>query len=216
MRRRLAIVGAGGHAKVVADIVRCSSIDPDTGYEIVVFADAVASLAPRQFLGLPLLSGSRSLVSLPHDAVVVAVGDNTNRRKEFELLTSLGECLVSVQHPSAIIASSVTIGPGTMVCAGAVVNPDTRIGSNVILNTRSSVDHDCVIEDHVHIAPGVALGGNVYVGVGAMVGIGAVVKPGVRVGPGAMVGAGSVVIKDVPANTTVAGVPAKALTRSRQ
>jgi len=212
MKQRLAIVGAGGHAKVVADIVRCLSKD-DSGYAIVAFADAVDSVEQRQFLGLPLLSGSRHLASIAHDAVVIAIGDNASRRREFELLTSLGECLVSVRHPSAIIASSVAIGLGTMVCAGAVVNPDTRIGSNVILNTRSSVDHDCVVEDHVHIAPGVVLGGDVFVGAGAMVGVGAVVKPGVRIGPGATVGAGSVVIRDVPANTTVVGVPAKALVR---
>jgi len=97
------------------------------------------------------------------------------------------------------------------VVGGVVVNADAQIGRGVILNTGCSVDHDCILQDFVHISPGARLAGNVRVGAGSWIGIGAVVREGVRIGSDVMVGAGATVINDIPDNTRVAGVPARAL-----
>ena len=57
----------------------------------------------------------------------------------------------------------------------AVVQPGAQIGENAIINTRSVIEHDCVIEDHVHVATGAILAGGVRVGCMSMIGAGAVV-----------------------------------------
>jgi len=204
---RVLIIGAGGHGQVVADILlrmreRAGTVEP-AGY-----LDDNQSLTGRQFLGLPVLGTISALTSITHDAVVVAIGDNTTRRRLFEQLRSSGVQLATARHPDAVVAPDVTIGPGTMVCAGAVISPGAVIGSNAILNTSCSIDHHNQIGDHVHIAPGVRLGGEVVVAEGALVGIGATVMGRRRVGTWSVVGAGSLVHHDVPDGVKVVGNPA--------
>lgn len=206
-RKRVLIIGAGGHGQVVADIMVRRKIH---GYmvETVGFLDDNPSLTGRQVLWLPVLGTTAALAGIAHDAVVVAIGDNAVRRRLCESLRSSGEQLVTVIHPNAVIASDVTIGPGTTVCAGAVVNPGSVIGSCVLLNTGCSIDHHNLIGNYVHIAPGVRLGGQVVVGEGALVGIGAMVTPRLRIGAWSFIGAGLLVHHDVPDGVKVVGNPA--------
>jgi sugar O-acyltransferase (sialic acid O-acetyltransferase NeuD family) len=158
---------------------------------------------------LPVLGLIDTLAQLPHDGVVVAIGDNECRRSVFSLLLQRGERFVTARHPSAVVASSVNVGAGTMICAGVIVNPSTTIGSNVILNTGCTIDHHSRIGDHVHVGPGVHAGGAVTVKTAALVGIGATVMPGRTIGAGSVVGAGALVQQDVADATVVVGVPAK-------
>jgi sugar O-acyltransferase (sialic acid O-acetyltransferase NeuD family) len=204
----IVIVGAGGHARVVADVIRL------VGATIHGFLDTTnASRQGTAFEGSTVLGGAELLPQLrKHVAhAVIAVGDNEARLRLADELARHGFKLATLAHPSAVVAASATLGPGSVVFAGAVINPAASIGANVIINTGATVDHDCVIADGAHIAPGAHLGGHVHVGRGALVGVGAAVKPGVTIGAAAVVGVGSAVVADVPAGRTVAGVPAQGL-----
>jgi sugar O-acyltransferase (sialic acid O-acetyltransferase NeuD family) len=211
---RVLILGAGGHAQVVADILLRLR---DAGTEVapIGFLDDDPGLVGCRYLGLPVLGTLSDLDQIPRDAVLVAIGDNSTRRRIFERLQAHGERFAIACHPRATIAPGVDVGPGSMICAGAVVNTGATIGANVILNTGCTVDHHNRVGDHAHIAPGVHLGGEVTVGEGCFVAIGSSVIPGRTIGPWSMIGVGSAVTKDIPAGVTAVGVPARIVNRSR-
>lgn len=201
MAHRIVIWGASGHALVVADILRLSGM-----YEIVGLLD---DADPRRDF---VIGGREQLDRLRNDGVewlIIGVGDCAARMKLAAVAVEKGFSLATAIHPRAIVAAGVEIGPGTVVAAGAVINPGSRIGANVIINTSASVDHECVIEDGAHVGPGVNLGGKVTVGSGSWIGIGATVKDGIVIGARSIVGAGAVVLRNVPDQTVVFGVPAK-------
>jgi sugar O-acyltransferase (sialic acid O-acetyltransferase NeuD family) len=209
---RILIVGAGGHAAVVADIlIACRA--QGQAVEAIGFVDENALLVGGSVLGLPVLGGIESTSDIPHDSLIVAIGNNDSRRKLFEFFQFRGGRFAVACHPSVEIGSHVDIGEGTMISAGAVINCRSSVGPNTIVNTGATVDHDCSVGPHVHLAPGVRLGGGVRIGRGALIGIGAVVMPGRGVGNWATVGAGSLVHRDVEPDQTVVGVPARAISR---
>ena len=205
---RVLIIGAGGHAQVIADILLCMQ-EHNNSVQPIGYLDDNPALLGQNFLNLPVLGSIGQLSAIPHDAVIVAVGDNRARQHLFEKLQRQKECFAVARHPSAVVAPDVPIGPGSMICAGAIVRPVSRVSANVILNTGCTVDHHNCIGDHAHIAPGVHLGGEVIVSEGTLIGIGSIVMPHCRVGAWSVVGAGAVVINDVPDRVTVVGVPAK-------
>lgn len=201
------IVGAGGHARVIADIFQ------QREESILGFLDDDATLCQKIILGYPVIGDTSEHMKYPDSRLIVGIGTNHVRRKLALRIDQQRESAhwVSAVHPQAILAPSVSIGLGTVIAAGAVVNPDVTIGDHAIINTAASIDHDCIIGKFVHIAPGARLAGGVHVGDGAMIGIGAVVIPSCTIGAGAVIGAGTVVLHDVPANTTVVGVPGRIL-----
>jgi len=201
-------IGAGGHTKVVLDIVRLMN-----AYHVVGLLDP--GCVGANVGNVPVLGGDELLPRLYAERVVNAfigvggVGDNALRIRLFEKVQAVGFTFIKAIHPASVLASSVQLGQGVTIMAGAIINPDTRIGDNVIINTGAIVEHDCEIAAHTHISPGVVLCGGVRVGIGAHVGAGATVRQYVTIGDNALVGAGAVVVKDVPARTTVVGVPAR-------
>jgi sugar O-acyltransferase (sialic acid O-acetyltransferase NeuD family) len=209
--KKILIIGAGGHAQVVADILMCSAhISPASAVPIG-YLDSNSDIIGHSYLGLPVLGCPDEISQIEHDYVIVAIGNNHIRQKIFNSLAAANEKFITAIHPSAIVAASAVIGVGTVVCAGVIVNPAVSIGDNVILNTGATIDHHNEISNHVHIAPGVNLGGTVTVGEGAFIGLGANVIPQLQIGDWSIVGAGTTLITDVESHAKYVGVPGKRL-----
>ncbi len=205
-RKRVFVYGSGGHAKVVADILIRG------GTEVVAILDDDESRVGIHILDCPVVRADVALDMLCNQGVeggIIAIGDNRIREEKAELIRHKGYRLESAVHPSAVIASDVQLGEGTVVMAGAVVNPGSTIGENCILNTGCTVDHDCSIGPHVHLSPGVHLGGCVTIGERTHIGIGASVLNNLTIGANTIVGGGAAVIRDLPDGVTAVGVPAK-------
>ncbi len=212
MRKKIVIWGASGHAMVVADIVKL--ID---SYELVGFLDDInPERRSSLFCGFPIFGGKEQLDDLKRIGVshiLFGFGNCEARLKLTELVRARGFNLATAIHPQAIIGGNVSIGEGTVIVAGAVVNTGANIGENVIINTLASVDHECVVEDGVHICPGVHLAGRVIVGRASWLSIGVIVMDRIRIGAVTIIGAGAVVVKDIPDGVLALGVPAKVVKR---
>ncbi len=201
--RRLALVGAGGHGKVIADTALLAG-----WYEILFFDDLwpkLTSLGPWKVIG-----NTRKLFELEDniDGALVAIGNNITRLSKQSELEKAKINIVKIVHPAAIISSFSEVGDGSVVFAGAVINAFTKIGRGCIINTSSSIDHDCILEDGVHISPGAHIGGGVFIGTSTWIGIGASVIQGITLGDNVIVGAGAAVVSDIEPDVTVVGVPA--------
>ena len=202
--KRLAILGASGHGKVVADIAELTGWD-----EVVFFDDAWPVIKTNSVW--PVIGSTNVLLESIGDfsGVFVAIGNNDTRLNKLNLLREFGASIPSIIHPNAVISRYSVIDDGCVVCAGVVVNADSRIGFGSILNTSCSIDHDSIIDESVHVSPGVRLAGGVKVGKCTWIGIGAVVRQLITIGAYSVVGAGAAVVKNVPESSTVIGVPAQ-------
>jgi UDP-perosamine 4-acetyltransferase len=200
---RVVVVGSGGHAAVCIDLLLQSGMD---------VAGAVSAAPAHRPLQVPLLGGDAALPGLLAQGVehaFVAIGDNGVRRRVTAEVRELGFSLVNAVSPDAGLSPSVTLGEGVAVMAGVVVNAYTEVGDGVILNTGSTVDHDCVLGPFVHIGPGCHLAGTVQAAEGVFVGVGSSVIPGCHLGRWSQLGAGSVVIGNVGDQVLAQGVPAR-------
>lgn len=207
--------GGTGQAKVVRPIIE------HYGAKVIAVFDDTPNLA-RPFLDVDLFCGwdafKKWIDSRDRKTIgfCVAIGNPHGRvRIRFQnRLIDEGLQPISIAHPTAWIAENATVGSGAQIHAGAIIGVETRIGEQCIVNTRASIDHECVLEDGVELAPGATLCGSVYAGTNSWICAGATVLPRVRLGADSVIGAGAVVIRDVPDGTTVVGVPAKPV-RSR-
>ncbi len=202
------ILGAGGHGKVVADILLCQDVP------VLGFLDDNPRLEGQARLGLPVLGAIASYSRYEPSGLTLGIGDTTQRRRVVQRCGPAAHHLWrNAIHPRATIAASARLGRGVTVSAGAVVNPDATLGDHVIINTGATVDHECVVAAYGHIAPGAHLAGCVRIDEGALVGTGANVCPGCSIGAWSIVGAGAAVVRDIPAGVTAIGVPARLLPR---
>lgn len=207
---KIAILGAGGHGKVVCDAILSMGIPVA---DLVGFVDDNPQMVGRTVMGLPVLT-SLGMLDLDRSVrVALGIGDNAARRRQFDQAIALGYEPFTVVHARAVVASGCTLGRGVVMFANAVMNPDSHVGDNVILNTACSVDHDCRIGAHAHIAPGVRLGGGVTVGEETLIGIGSAVMPYMSVGSRTIVGAGSAVVDNLESDCVAVGVPARMIKR---
>lgn len=206
--RKLAVIGAGGHGKVVAELAAALGT-----YGEIVFLDDRAQGSVNGFpvIGTTLLL-ENSLSPEQFD-IAVAVGNNRIRRQIAEKAAALGFALPILIHPDATVSPSATVGQGSVIMAKAVVQADSVLKDGVIVNTAATVDHDCLLDAFVHISPGVHLSGNTRIGEESWIGTGACSRQQIRIGSGATIGAGAVVVRDVSDGMTVAGNPAKPLPR---
>lgn len=203
MKDKLIIIGASGHGKVVADI----AIKMNKWQNIAFLDD---DQAIKTSMGLEVIGKTADAFTFKDEAdFFVAIGSNTTREKIQEKLIEQGLNVVSLIHPSAVIGTDVGIGIGSVVMAGVVINSSSRIGKGCIINTSASLDHDNVIENYVHISPGVRTAGSVSIGKGTWLGIGSIVSNNVNIYSGCKVGAGAVVVKDINKPGTYVGVPVR-------
>lgn len=197
------VLGAGGHAKVVVELLRAS------GRTVAGLLDADPT--PRTVAGAEVLGDDLLLPRLRAEGVAdafVALGDNRLRGDVARRAAAQGFSLVNAVSPQAVLSPSARLGVGIAVMAGAVVNAEATIGDLAIVNTGAVLDHDVRIGEAAHVAPGCALAGAVTVGARAFLGVGCSVIPGVTIGEDAVVGAGAVVVRDVPSGAVAVGVPA--------
>lgn len=189
------LLGASGHGKVIADILKLS------GEADIVFWDDNPNASVPGFTVYP-----KGLIAT--DRVIISIGDNATRKKITKTYSySYGRAL----HPSLIAAKDVTIGSGSVVMAAVVINTGASIGMHCIVNSAAVIEHDSVIKDFVHISPNATLAGNVTVNEGAWIGAGATIIQGITIGCWAIVGAGAVVVRDIPDFAVVVGNPAKVI-----
>lgn len=210
MEKQLIILGGGGHAKVLLSALRASH------RPVLGFTDLDAS--KTTLLGLARLGTDDAVASHPPDRVELVNGlgsvkTTELRRRIFDRFRALGYTFAQVIHPAANIAAEVDLGEGVQIMAGAVIQPGCRLAENCVVNTLASVDHDCQLDAHVHVAPGAVLSGEVHVGAGSHIGTGARIIQSVTIGKGCVVGAGATVLKNVAPGQTVVGLPARPLVR---
>lgn len=196
---KIIILGAGGHAKVIAEAIIKS------GNRVIGFLDDEKLEDTEIYLGIKVLGKINDCINYKNYRFIIGIGNN-KVRKEISNKYNLNWC--TVIHPSAIVASDVKIGLGTVIMPGVVINPGTIIGNHCIINTSSSIDHDNIIEDFVHISPGCHLAGTVKVKENTWLCIGTIVKNNITITSNSVVGAGAIVIKDIVESGTYVGIPA--------
>ncbi|PEF43416.1 acetyltransferase [Bacillus cereus] len=203
--REIAVIGAGGHAKVILDIIRANQ-----NYKIVaIFDDKYEKLVQKKEVYYGPIFSINQVKEIFECKFVIAIGSNAVRKMLVKQLGLKKEQLETLIHPTATISESVTIGFGTVIMPQVVINADTVIGDHTIINTSAVVEHDNYIGDFVHISPNATLTGAVLIDEGAQVGAGATIIPGKQVGNWSVIGAGAIVIQDIPPLCTAVGSPAK-------
>lgn len=208
MVKKLSIIGAGGHGKVIADM----AFELRLWGQIDFFDDNLE--AGSHVDGIRVAGKSEILMNgSPNDdqQLIVGIGDNKLRMDLQNRLSSKGWKFATVVHPLSVISTRASLGAGTVVMAGVVVNTGAKVGTSCILNTRCSVDHDCLIKSGAHLCPGSTLAGNVSVGERGLIGAGATIINGISVGADSILGAGSAAIRSIPMAEVHAGCPARKL-----
>jgi sugar O-acyltransferase (sialic acid O-acetyltransferase NeuD family) len=205
-------IGAGGHAKVVIEILRLRG-----EYEVVELLDIKRELWGSTVADVAVTGDDSLLPALTARGIrhvfigVGTVGDTAPRKRLYSLACSQGCTVIDAIHPAALVSSTARYGRGVTIMGGAVVNSCACLGNNVIVNTGAIIEHDCWIGDHVHVATGARMSSTVHVGEGSHIGVGATIRQCIRIGSNSIVGAGAVVVSDVPDGVVVVGVPARIL-----
>ncbi|MBL79387.1 MAG: sugar acetyltransferase [Nitrosomonadaceae bacterium] len=195
------LLGAGGHAKVVAEVLFIAK------REILGFLDSVVEKGEVLF-GVVCLGTDKEIQNYSRDEIQLVNGvgylpGEQSRQKLAERMRKSGYSFERVIHPTAVLAKDIELGEGLQIMAGAIIQPGAQIGKDTIINTKASVDHDCKIGSSCHIAPGATLSGGVHLGDNVHIGTGASIIQNIRIGDGVDVAAGAIVYQDIPADSKV-------------
>lgn len=206
------VFGAGGHAKSVISVLQAQA-----KWQLAGLLEENAAETERQVLGYPVLGDQNRLDGLYKAGItkaIVAIGNNAGRGRIAGMLMDHGFELVSIIHPAACLMTDCVIGQGSFVHALSLIGPECRIGRNTIVQPHTSLGHEGLIGDCVQFCPGVHVGGKSVIGDYCFFGPGAVIYPGVKIGSNVSVGANSVINKDIPDHTVIAGNPGKIIRRT--
>lgn len=204
MKKKVVVIGAGGHAKVIVDILQ-----QNNEYDIVGMVDKCQMPG---FWGIPVIGTDSDLPQIFAEGIghaFVAIGSNKIRQSVSKIVEKVGFQMINAISKHAIVSPYCKIGKGVAVMSGAVINGDTFLGDGCIVNTSASIDHDCTIESYVHVAPGTNVAGGVRIRSGSFIGVGSRIIDGIIIGCNVTVGAGTVVIHDIEENCTIVGSPAR-------
>ncbi|MCP3898949.1 MAG: acetyltransferase [Desulfobacteraceae bacterium] len=203
--KEFVIIGAGGHARVIVDTLLTM------GFSLKGIVDVEYSGQKEKIMGYPVLGGLEFVEKFNPDEIVlsIAIGDNTQRRFQYDSFKQKGFFFPSMVHPAAIVSESSHISDGVFINAGAIINSNARIGENCIINTGSIIEHEVTIGEHCHICPGAKIAGRVNIGNNSFIGIGANIIDYIKIGHDVVVGAGSVIIDDIASESTYVGVPGR-------
>lgn len=205
------IIGAGGHARVVASII----LGSEKKLSLVGFIDSIKKTQDEKIFDKPIIKPELfNALSKQNIGFIVGIGDNSLRKQQYIDWIKEGIIPIEAIHKNAIIDYTVEIGKGTVVAAGAILSTLCKIGQNTIINTGSIIDHETEIGSHSHVASGVSIAGRVKIGDETFIGIGANIKDSISIGNNVIIGAGAVVLKDIPDNSIAVGVPAKIIKRN--
>lgn len=207
---KIVIIGAGDHAKVVADTILAKKEYLNEEIEIAGFLDdKYDESSEMSIFNIPILGSLNKIKDLSTQDIsfLIAIGDNKTREEIVKRYSGLN--YFTAKHPKAVVGKNVEIGAGSVVMANAVINSYAQIGKHCIINTGSIIEHDVCIKDFVHISPNAALGGRVKIGKGSWIGIGTNIIQGKSVGSNTIIGAGSVVVNNIGNNKKAFGIPCK-------
>lgn len=199
--KKLLLLGASGHGKVVADIAQKNN------YEEILFLDDRTDM--DHCLNYPIVGQIHELFKYPEYDVFVSIGNTAIRKKLLEMCWQQNRSVPTLIHPSAVVGSDVQIGEGSVIMPGSVINPSSRIGKGCIVNTGATIDHDNLIKDYAHISVGSHLCGTVSIGESTWVGAGSCIRNNISICSDCTIGAGAVVVKDIVEPGTYIGVPAR-------
>ena len=205
-KKKIVLIGAGGHARVVIDIL-LQRIQLGDNLEIIgILDDSYKNNEKKLLFGIPIIEKVDKVQDLKNCEYIIAIGSNKIRRIISE---KYNLTYYTAIHPKAIISYEVKIEEGTVVMAGAIINTHTKIGKHCIINTGSIIEHDCRIEEFAHISPNVAIAGGVKIGEETWIGIGSNIIQGIEIGEKTMIGAGSIVVKNIGSNVKAYGNPCR-------
>lgn len=209
MKKNIVVIGAGGFGREVMDvIVACNQHGRSASKPLGFIVDPEYGVPGALVNGLPILGGFDWLEKNANKvSVICGVGDSHRRFRLINRAKEINCTFSSVIHPSAILTQWVRIGEGTVITAGTILTNQIQIGNHVHINLDCTIGHDVVLRDFATLAPGVHVSGNVILDEGCYIGTGVNILEKLHVGAWSVIGAGSTIIKDVPANTTVVGVP---------
>ncbi len=206
--RRVYVFGSGGHARVVAEGARAM------GLQVAGFLDGDHSRHGQSVNGIQVLGGLERVAELSREGVfAMGIGANSARQAVCLEIETNGGWIISILHPTAVVAAHTVIERGAYVGPLAVIHVNAQVGRHAIVNTAAIVDHQCVVGDFAHVSANVILGGGTRVGAGALVGVGVSTLPDVSIGPWSDIGAGSVVTRDIGEGVVAYGVPARTMRR---
>lgn len=198
------LIAYSGHAYVVAETIL------DNGLNIIGYSDTEeAKTNPYNLTYLGFEKENDFVGWSKEIPFVLGIGDNNLRQKVANLINKKGKLIQTIIHKTAHVSKTAIIESGTFISKNVIVNALVKVGRNTILNTGCIIEHECVLQDAVHIAPGAVLAGNVCVGERSFVGANAVIKQGVIVGRDVVIGAGSVIITNIPDGKKVVGNPGR-------